>query len=286
MALPTFFVIGAAKAGSTSLHHYLDQHPEIQMTPKKDPRFFAGPENGIPYPPERISRLDEYEALFDPGVAVRGDASNDYAMYPLREGVPERIKELVPGARFLYLVRDPIARTVSHYQMRVAFEGEKSSLQDAVNDLSHPYRPCYIYPSLYGTQLERYLRHFAEKNMLVIDQAELLADRQAMLRRIFRFLSVDDTFESKQFDDELNKNRHRSYPPGYERFIEQSVAPLAQWLPQSVRSLRWSVERLLFPRLETPTLDADLRCQLETLFAGDIERLRGLTGKAFPSWSI
>ncbi len=287
MALPTFFIIGAAKAGTTSLHYYLDQHPEIQMSANKEPGFFSGPENGIPYSAKRISRLDDYERLFDPAFGVRGEASPGYTNHPRRRGVPERIGELVPQAKFIYLVRDPIARSVSHYQHLVSIGEEHRSLQEALSELADPYMPLTCH-SRYASQLELYLRRFPEEHIMVVDHADLLADRRSTLRKIFLFLSVEDTFASARFDQELFRSRERrAYPSGYGRFVERVVAPPMQWVPQSIRrSLRRSVERILWPPLQAPTLDDGLRARLEELYVGEVERLRTLTGQTFASWSI
>jgi hypothetical protein len=288
MTLPTFFIIGAGKAGTTSLHYYLNLHPQIQMSAIKEPNFFAGPENGKPYPMGRIDCLDEYERLFDPAVCMRGEASPSYTSHPLREGVPERIKELVPQARFIYLVRDPIARTVSHHQHLVAVSGERRSLQQVLGDLSEPSKLAETCYSLYASQLERYLCHFPQERILVIDQADLLAERSPTLRQIFAFLSVDELFTSPQFDAELYKSsERRTYPSGYERFVSRVLAPSIHRIPPQARHLiRRSVERVLFPPLQTPTLEDSLRGRLEALYAGEVERLRALTGKAYPTWSI
>jgi hypothetical protein len=287
MALPTFFIIGAAKSGTTSLHCYLDQHPEIQMSAVKEPNFFSDDESGIPYPPGRVSRREDYEQLFDPRVGVRGEASVAYASYPRRQGAPERIKELVPQAGFIYLVRDPIERTVSHYQHRVAYEGETKSLRDVLGDLSDPYSFC-VCPSLYASQLDRYLRHFPQERLLVVDHADLLSARRATLRRIFRFLSVDDSVDSLQFDEELNtSSEHRMYPAGYNGMRRLALAaPLRRLPPRVRRALRRSAERILWPPVETSPLDDDLRARLEDRYSGDVERLRALTGQTFSSWSI
>jgi Sulfotransferase domain len=286
-ALPTFFIVGAAKAGTTSLHYYLDQHPQIQMSANKEPDFFSGPENGIPYLGQRVERLDEYEQLFDPTFGVRGEASVSYTTHPRRVGVPERIKELVPGARFIYLVRDPIARTLSQYHQRVAVGGERRSLQEVLSDLSDPYSVC-ICRSLYATQLDLYLRQFSQERVLVVDQADLLADRQSTLREVFDFLSVDDTVDSSRFDVEfLKSSERRMYPFGLARFMSDTVRPHSRWVPQRVRqALRLSMERILLPPLETSKLDDELRSRLQELYAGEVQRLRALTGKTFPTWSV
>lgn len=287
MALPTFFIIGAPKAGTTSLHLYLDRHPEIQMSANKEPRFFAGPEDGVPYAPGRVSRLPDYEALFDPTVAMRGEASTDYATHPRRRGAPGRIKELVPGARFLYLVRDPVARTISHYRMRAAFLGERRPIEQALGDFTDRRSP-YIWPSLYASQLERYFEHFSQDRVLVIDQADLLADRRRTLNEIFSFLSVDAAAESLRVDEQLSDSSDwRAYSPTYTKLVDRLVAPCTRWIPQHLRrATRRAVEARIWPALDTPALDEQLLQRLNELYRPQAERLRALTGKAFSSWAV
>lgn len=286
-ALPTFFIIGAAKAGTTSLHYYLDQHPQVQMSAIKEPHFFAGPENGIPFPPERVESRDQYERLFDPAFEARGEASPSYTNAPRREGVPERIGELVPDAKFVYLVRDPIERTVSHYRHEVASGNEQRPLEKALDEIAdpHSYLACH---SLYARQLELYLRRFPDDRVLVIDQAELLLDREATLREVFAFLAVDDAFTSEQFGEELWKtSARRASPPGQATFIAQAVAPKTRWVPPQLRKqVRRVYERAFWPPLETDPLSDEGRLLLEELYAEDVERLRALTGRSFSSWSI
>jgi hypothetical protein len=288
MALPTFIIIGAAKAGTTSLHYYLDLHPEIQMSAVKETHFFAGPPNGQPYELGQIESLEAYEELFDPAVPVRGEASPSYANDPIRAGVPARIKELVPEAKIIYLVRDPVARTVSHYRHRVSVSGERRSLREVLDTCPEPSQLGETCMSLYASQLESYLRCFPPESILVVDQADLLADRDAVLRDVFAFLSVDATFTSRHFSAEkLKSSDRRTYPSGYNRFVRLAVAPTVRWVPPHIRhSTRRKVERYLFPPLAEPALDEDMRAKLEQLYGDEVERLRALTGKDFATWSI
>lgn len=286
MALPTFFIIGAPKAGTTSLHFYLDQHPQIQMSAIKEPRFFAPPLNPL-NEKGRVNRLDRYERLFDATIGVRGEASPDYTEYPFRQGVPERIKALVPGAKFVYLVRDPVARTLSHYDHLVATDGERRSLPEALSDLSDPRIP-YVCASMYGLQLELFLRQFDEQRILVVDQGDLLTSRKAILSEIFGFLEVDEAFDSPRFEIERNKaEEHRTYSPRLARLVGRTIRPRTQRLPPRVRqTLRRVGERAFLPRHQKTTLDDESRARLEECFAGEAERLRELTGKNFPTWSV
>jgi hypothetical protein len=288
VTLPTFFIIGAAKAGTTSLHHYLDQHPEIQMSAVKEPNFFSGPAGDFPFPIGKVvSRLDEYEGLFDPEFAVRGEASVGYSNHPRRKGVPAAIRELVPEARFIYLVRDPVARTVSQYQYRVAMEGERRSIDEALSDLSDPYS-VYLCPSLYASQLDVYLREFPQDRVLVLDQADLLAQRSSALSEVFAFLGVDPAVDSSLFEEELNTStKNRAYPLGYVRLRKRIAASPLRLLPRSLRrSLRGSFERVAWSAVPPVALEDDLRLRLTERFAPEVERLRALTGKSFPSWSL
>ncbi len=288
MARPTFLIIGAMKCGTTSLHHYLRLHPEIQIPAMKELNFFSGPPGDFPYPAgsRRVDRVDKYEQLFDHTIKARGEASPNYAVYPQRTGVPERIKALIPDAKLIYLVRDPVARTVSQYQLHVSTVNERRSLRDALGDLSDPFS-SYTCPSFYALQLDLYLRHFRQENILVIDQTDLLTDRQATLREMFAFLSVDDSFISPQFDEEMNTSReHRSYSSFVAVAAWARTTPLLH-LPRGLRIfMRQSVERVVSRPLKAPTLDDDLRSRLQELYADDAGRLRELTGKKFSTWSV
>ena len=96
--LPTVIVIGAAKCGTTSVHEYLDDHPEVAMSAEKELNFFVEEKNW----PRGIAW---YESQFDPDAPVRGESSPTYTAYPEYHGVPERIRSVVPDAKLIYLVR-------------------------------------------------------------------------------------------------------------------------------------------------------------------------------------
>jgi hypothetical protein len=287
-ALPTFFIIGAAKAGTTSLHHYLGQHPEIQMSSVKEPMFFARPDDGAVPAKGRIGRRDEYEALFDPAVAVRGESSPNYSCHPIRPGVPDRIQAAVPQAKLLYLVRDPVERTLSHHRHAVALGEERRTLAAALGDLRNPLDKAVTCMSMYAHQIERYRASFEADRLLVLDNAELAGERARALREIFAFLGVEPRFESAAFERELYRgNTRRRYPPGWEHVVGLTLGPRVRWVPPRVRrSLRSTTERLLFRAVEEPELDADLKGRLQQLYGPDVARLRSLTGRRFSSWSV
>ena len=175
--MPTFFVIGAEKCGTTSLHQYLDIHPEIEMSRVKDPHNFCEPSKCFPHP--RIDSLDEYVFLFSGGTEIRGESSPTYSQEPLYAVVAARIATAVPDAKFVYLVRDPIERIRSAYLQRLGGRQRplriaqvEPSIDEAIGDLRGPANQ-YLCPSLYMNQIRQYLEHFPKDSILVVDQRDI-----------------------------------------------------------------------------------------------------------------
>jgi hypothetical protein len=286
--LPNFFVIGAAKCGTTSLAYYLGQHPEIHISPVKEPRFFAAPDPRHPFPGRRIGTLAEYEALFDADAPMRGEASAAYSQHPWRPGVAGRIHDLVPDARFVYLVGDPIRRVESHYMQTVAEEGEIRPIAAALGDIEEPRHPA-ICPGRYAQQLEQYLAHFAQERILVVDRDDLQQRRSATLSSVFSFLGVDPGYDSPAFVQVHNlSSSHRRLSSGlYGRLRSKQLRSALRILPHSLRDpLLASLRRTLAREVPRPSLEADLRARLEEHFEPEVTRLRQLTGKHFVGWSV
>lgn len=282
--LPNMLVIGAGKAGTTSLHYYLGRHPDIYMSRRKELFFFQRP--------NWRERVEWYESCFPKPTTVRGEASPSYSAYPVHPEVPTRVRELIPEVKLLYLVRDPVDRIVAQYAQHRA-EGKESrpldeALRSALSNGDDPMNP-YLCMSRYATQVERYLEQFPIDQIQVIDQVDLRSDRLATLQAAFRFLGVDDDFRSPAFDEVVNTKRDqvrfnrvgswlRDTPPA--RFVHASV-------PRKVRGpVTKPLTRLLSRRAERPEISDELRSHLEEKLAPEVERLRKLTGKSFAEWSV
>mgnify|MGYP001422091871 CR=1 FL=1 len=194
-ALPNLIIIGAMKCGTTSLHHYLKLHPSIGMSVQKELHFFQGAASW-----ERGQ--DWYRSCFDPTKPVRGESSPGYSNFPRIGGVPERMHAVIPDAKLIYLVRDPVKRTLSHYRHMVAERGEERTLREVLADPAEPYtrRSCYHF------QLEQYLPFYDLGKILVVQQEALLLDRVRTMANIFEWLGVDPAFSSIRF----RYRRHRS----------------------------------------------------------------------------
>ncbi len=284
--LPNFFVIGAGQSGTTSLHHYLGLHPQVQVSEPKEPNFFCRPEDG-PWPFGRVDSREDYEALFSPGAPARGDCSPSYSQHPLRPGVPDRIADLVPEARLIYLVRDPIDRVVAHYVHDVSSVGERRAFVEALGDLDDPMNP-YIVGSSYATQAERFLERFPDEALLIVDSHELRLNREGTLRRIFGFLGVDQRFSSPGFAEELNVGSDkRLHSEGYARARDSRLGELWRRAvpPRLRRPISDRARRATAPAVARPRPDGKLRAALAERLRPETRRLRELTGEAFSAWS-
>ena len=175
VTLPNFLVIGAMKAGTVSLHNYLGEHPDVFVGDGGtfgEPHFFVAEQN---WPRGR----GWYESLFDGAdrAAAIGECSPGYTWAHVYRGVPERIAQLIPEARLIYLVRDPIARMQSMYMHQVSAGRERRRADAALLD------DRYLWPSRYGFQLGAYLDHFDRSQILVIASEVLRARPRAGTER-------------------------------------------------------------------------------------------------------
>jgi len=175
MTLPTFMIIGAAKSGTTSLMRYLAQHPDVFVPTAKEPNYFmlsGQQDNPVGPAPAHILRhmiynwsyadLDRYTGLFDDAGAAKavGEGSVRYLYSPL---APTRIRDMLPDTRLVVILRDPVARLYSHYNMNRQIQLEPLDLHDALAAEDERVAEGwgwdwhYRRVSQYGAQLQRLL---------------------------------------------------------------------------------------------------------------------------------
>ena len=276
--LPDFIIIGAAKAGTTSLDLYLGLHPDIFMARPKEPRFFVDAASPLG---NWDKGIDWYKRLFVTGKRLCGEASPQYARAPYWPGVPERMAAVVPNAKLIYLVREPMARLRSNYIMNMKRGAVGGSLAEYVDANSYA-----LDASCYGRQLEGYLAHFPLERILVVESADLDADRLGTLRRIFRFLGADDSFFTPIFFRRRLVGAAEGYPSPLGRRIERSAVMRAaqRTMPGSlfyhVRNVVLAPFMLPDPSTELPVARER---ELQALFREEVGLLRRLTGLPLPS---
>jgi hypothetical protein len=276
-AAPNLIVIGGLKCGTTSLHHYLNLHPEVQMSRPKELNFFVAELN---WP----LGADWYASHFRAGAPVRGESSPHYTNLPRFAGVAERMSSVVPGARLIYMVRHPIDRLLSHYLHNVSGGYDTRPIAEALSDPDS----AYIHRSLYAMQLEPYLERFPAERVEIVTREELKGQREETMRRLFRLLGVDESFSSPQFSREWETGIGKR--SGRFRRMDRAVQlpglrALDRNFDRLPESLRWFVERLVHDpeggEAERPHVPAPIAERLRERFRPDVERLQSLTGRRF-----
>jgi hypothetical protein len=273
-ALPNFLVIGAMKAGTTTLHAWLAQHPDIGMSTIKETNYFVSGRND--HDPAWYARH------FDGRAPFRAESSTSYTKFPQRPGVPERIHTLIPDAKLVYVLRDPIERTVSHYLHAVQRGRERRSLVDALAVLDDN---LYVDPSRYHLQLEQYWPLYPPSRILVMTAEELHRAPLAALERVTTFLGARPFgFDTERLE---NVSDRRGQDTAVGRLIESYRAKrIGRLLPRTAVRLAKRVNVRLSRRIDRPVLDAGSRARLRDHLAGDVSRLREATGQSFEEWSL
>jgi hypothetical protein len=267
-ALPTFVVIGAQKCGTSGLHAYLGRHPEFSMSRPKELNFFVSELNW-----ER--GVDWYRKQFDAAKPIRGESSPNYTAYPRYEGVPERMAGLIPEAKLIFMVRDPIDRIRANWIHTYSNRTEHRPLREAALDPSRPY----VLRSRYHEQLSRFLPHYPLDRVLVLDQRDLLTRRRETMQSVFAFLGAQDPdYWRKRFDQEN--------PPSADRRRRTRLGAAAA---RRLSGRRWRLVRGHRPftvPFEHTEVDDELRARLVKLLGDDVSRFRELTGRDFAHWSV
>ena len=276
LTLPNLIVIGAQKCGTSGLHYYLSLHPEVSMSDPKELNFFIEERN---FP----RGLEWYSRHFDPAARCRGEASPNYTAYPQHLGVPERMAEVVPDARLVYIVRDPIERITAHWIHNYAKRREKGELRET---LLHP-NTSYVSRSKYHMQLQRFLGHYPEEQVLVLDQRDLRDERMPTLRRLFDFVGVDPDFEHPKFEQVRHSTSRKKRATRLGMRVQRASrtrtgrrVPRKAWLAMDVALP-------LSRPIDKPTGVAEaLGDEVIEVLHEDAERLRAQTGRDFAHWSV
>lgn len=289
--LPNLLVIGAMKCGTSSLHRYLDSHPEIAMSHVKELNFFlpadaatTGGAGGLLAEQSTAERgIGWYTRQFG-SAPVCGESSVAYS-FPWFDSVATRIAETLGSPRLIYLVRDPIERMLSH---RDQFAGrDRRPTDEALSDPGGPY----LRASCYATALAPFLTRFERSDLLILDQARLRDEREAALAEIFEFLGVDPCFRSPALGEEANVsgNKGRSYRAAERLRSSRPGSAVASRLP---RGFRAQAERALHsagtgaPPSRRAALDPALEGRLLQLLEPEIAGLELITGWDLSRWRL
>jgi len=282
-------IIGAAKAGTTSLHHYLSQHPQIYLPKEKELQFFTDDtlyQRGTDYYiASYFKNARKYPA--------RGESTPFYFHRP--ETVIPRLEETFDGVKlkFILILRHPVFRAWSHYQHMVRLGLETHDFKQALflEDSRLYENPLswfsYYSDGLYCKLLMQWFDAFPRERFLILTQDELAAEPHQTLRRIFLFLDVDPSIEIA----DLSVKNEARIPSSrvlmkllMGRFPGASLLKKAMSVP--VRR-RWGMrlrQAATIPDTKKQMVPDEIFEELTARYASDLGALEQLLGRSFQSW--
>lgn len=274
--LPNFIVIGAMRAGTTTLYHHLSNHPDIGMSRMKETDFFVSKMN-------YSLGLDWYRSQFDPGFACHGEVSPNYGMCHLWEDVPALIQSTLPDVKLVFLARDPVDRFFSHYLM--AWHVGYTQVPPPEELLGSQVGRNILLTSSYEIQIKAYLEHFHQDQMIILDFDELIKNPQTTTDRVTDFLGLDrhpvNTVATQ------NDIASAARLPGFVQRAWRSrhLRRLDRFISRDMRN---RARRLLSagPRRPDPEIGPELRAAVTERLAGNAEMFRQMTGMEFSTWKV
>jgi Sulfotransferase domain len=297
--LPNFFIAGGARCGSTSLENYCRAHPQVFMSSIKEPNYFSYGSGRVPFAgPGRarayscsVRDIHRYRALFrEAGTASAiGEASINYLLHP--EACSAMHRE-IPGAKLIFILRQPVDRAWSSFQYSRCHGTEKetdflSAWQDDQRRRKAGYWSClHRHKSLYGQHLKVWFDTFPCEQIKVILFEDFKADTAAVMRDVFSFLDIDANFVP---DTSVVHNRSGVIANPALRLLWHRTAPLrAAIVPIMPMKWRGRMFRLVASQPvasnSRPKLPDELKATLTEELRDDILALQQLTGHDLSGW--
>lgn len=261
-SLPDFVIVGAMKSATSSLQEQLAGQPGIFMCTPKEPNFFS--DVG-----QYAKGMSWYTSLFAeaPQGSLLGEASTHYTKLPTYPEVVQRLKKFLPNARFVYVMRHPVDRLVSHYIHEWSTGVYRCGIEEAIN--KYPELLAY---GRYAMQLEPYFEAFGRDAVLPVFFDHFLKEPQAELERICRFIGYQDkpVWIHDLKPDNVSSERVRRFP-GYGLLVESGPAVWLRrnFIPQGLRDTVKTKLRMQ----KRPDLGAEARARLEAELDRDLLRL-------------
>jgi hypothetical protein len=299
--LPTFVVAGAPRCGTTSLHYYLRQHPQICMTAIKEPNVFLFGEDGTPWiaePPivrKSIQKLSAYSALFRPTAATKafGDAS---PLYLYTRETAARLLAVCGVLQVVCVLRRPADRAWSHFVYATDEAPEDrhrvfADLVDAEMRAGPGYEPYRTRTHLvrlgrYADQVRRYQEAFGAENVHVLLMEDLNGDRAGSLASICRAVGVDDGF-AFDLSQRYNPAGIAGSNPTLRKVVRKVTPTLKAVLPNRVAGKLAAARMTRASAASTepaPVMDPEVDRRITAWCADDVDALAGLIGRDLSAW--
>ena len=298
--LPSFLFAGTAKAGTTSIAQYMEQHPEIKI-PRKETFYFLREiyrNNDLPYPAQRareeyILEAEEYEQIYE-GLEgyITGEVGTGY-LFHHEDAIPMIKEVLGEEVKIIIVLRDPVERCYSSYRHftkdlheELAFEDAlEKEVERASNDWDFMWQ--HRAQGLYAAQVEAYQKAFKYVKVLLYE--DLRKDPKFFMDEVFRFLelrplqTLDTSKEHNPSGDPKSKALQRFIT--HENPIKKIIRPVFRIFFSAEKRARMRKEMKGKNLSQGAKMSDDMRMKLRAYYAQDIERLKTLLGRDLKEWS-
>ncbi|MDX5448377.1 MAG: sulfotransferase [Bacteroidota bacterium] len=305
---PNTFLIGAAKSGTTTLAEYFRQHPEIYLSPIKEPHFFSSDIDPTEFSPTFRRTLphirpgywespildpmhqsfvrseDHYLRLFE-GAAeypIRVDASTSYLW---SKEAAQNIRKFSPDAKIIVILRDPAERAYSHYLMALKYGYVKGDFEENLHrDLeASPGKwgrdELFFDLGAYGTQLDRYYSVFPKDQILVLFQSDLKSDPERFFVNVCRFLNVSIFVPDRIYSE------NSAAVPRFRGFTPQGFGRIREWGDRILTGRAKTLMKAIFLKDSgIPKMSPETRNELIRRYKDEIDKTQELTGRDLSSW--
>lgn len=286
------FLIGTAKAGTTSLYNYLKQHPEIFLPNIKEIHYFSEvtssnkldflpPKKGKTYHTKIIKDREAYFSLFQETKNQKylADFSPSY-LYD--QFSAEKIHQEFPNAKIMVILREPIGRAYSQYLMerRIGIEKQEDFFTALKDDYENNRKRIwgkdhlYVDHGFYYKQLKRYTELFSEDQILCLSFDDLVKNPSQVLKKIVNFLEIDNSFNFKLGEVHNKYKTHRNIIS--KKLIEhkEKIIYLTEILPKFAVKI---IKNILFKKAEKPPLDIKAEKYLKEVYLEDYQKLKEIS---------
>lgn len=289
---PNFFIVGAVKAATTSLYYYLKDIPGVYMSPVKETRYFST-RNVL----REITDKNEYLDLFRKAADhdAIGEATPSYLWDP---DTPGLIHQVVPAARIIMILRDPIERAYSHYLMDLRYTGRTKSFYDELIEGYNSQEKVkivgesnlYVDLGMYYEQVKRYFDVFGRERVKVVIFEEFVKDPVGTVNEILAFLEVNhrvSQIDSNQYNPySLSRSRISVWFNAFIHWLHNKNLKPYKTLHLFPDYMKVTLaDRILFKNAPKPQMPAEARDFLQKVYHEDVIKLQELLGRTLP-WSL
>lgn len=312
--LPDFIVVGANKGGTTSLYHYLKQHPDVYLSPIKEPHFFSKDIDTALF-----SKAFAQNKLQDIDAYVHGDMTTEYhaafvrewehyrllfknamnekalgelsTSYLYSEVAAKEIYKALGKIKIIIALRNPVQRAFSHYRMNL-YTGNSNifnfseALQEDLNHIPKVWGNANLYLELglYYEQVKRYLDTFSSENVKIIFTEDLKTNTQSVITDLYSFIGVDYSFKP---DTSVRYNE--VYTPKYKNLTwllnASGIRPFAKKI-SSGRLKEIAIKLLYRNKEDKSQMTLEEKKFLVNFYKEDVQKLSQLLNKDLSHWML